>query len=206
MEKSGKVVAIAVVGILLLAVPLVLAAAWQGPPGATAPEQSDLSPSHKLVSADFAAPGDTLEYTINIINAGSESAFLASLEDVIPETLDFVEGSEWASSGVVWFADGILQWEGEVPPLGGEVQVRFHATVNPLAAAGQPIVNRATLYDWGTPGQFPLEATTIGTTHFTGFDNPGKIAVDGGGIGGEGGCGPWECMWYECSDPCDEWT
>lgn len=208
MENRRKAVAIAVVAFFLLAVPAVMAAQWQGqtPTGVSDPEQSDLSPSLKLVSAEYAAPGDILEYMFEIFNVGIDPTF-ASLEDELPEGLDFVQGSEWASSGFVSFADGSLYWEGDVFPLAPAVQVGFEATVNPLAAAGQPIVNHALLQDIATGGIFPLDATTIGTTHFTGLDNPGKIAVDGGGIGGgEGGCGPWECMWYECTDPCDEWT
>lgn len=207
MENRSQTVAIAVVGLLLLVVPVVLAAPLQTAqePAVNDPEQSDLSPSFKSVSADHAAPGDLLEYTIQIINAGPLPT-LASLEDVIPETLDFVPGSEWASSGFVWFADGVLQWEGEVLPLPDEVQVTFSATVNPVAAAGQPIVNHVVIWDLGSGMFFDREAITIGTTHFTGLDNPGKTAVDGGGIGSGGYCGPWECLWFECNDPCNEFT
>jgi uncharacterized repeat protein (TIGR01451 family) len=175
---------------------------WERP-AASPLQPSDLSPSYKEVNLDHAAPGDTVEYTIHVVNEGS--ATTAYLADYIPWVLDFVPGSEWASSGDVSFNsdEGAIEWLGDVPA-GGEVQVGFEATVSRLAAAGQPIVNVAGIYDYGTGAWHYPDATTIATTTFTGYDNAGKIAVDGGWGGGEGeSCGSWECEWYECADPCE---
>jgi uncharacterized repeat protein (TIGR01451 family) len=147
------------------------------------------------VNLDRAAPGDTLEYTIHIVNEGlTTTAYLA---DYIPTALDYAPGSVWASSGVAGFDpdDGVINWFGEVST-GGEVQVGFEATVSHRAAAGQPIVNVAWIYDEVTGDEHELDVTTIVSTSFKGYDNVGKLAVDT--------CWNWECEWYECSDPCDD--
>lgn len=162
---------------------------------APSPEQSNLSPSYKEVSPEYAGPGDTLVYMIHIVNAGDLTS--AYLYDPLPWVTDFVPGSEWASSGDVWFnpTEGAIEWQGDVLG-GGEVQVSFKVTLSYLAAAGQPIVNTAYIYDYSTGDWFDRPGTSIGLSPFSGYDNSGKTAVDS--------CYAWECDWFECADPCEE--
>lgn len=149
----------------------------------------------KEVNLDYAAPGNTLEYTIHIVNEGLTTT--AHLTDVILSVLDHVPDSEWASSGEVWFDpdEDAINWFGEVPA-SGEVQISFEATVSRRAAVGQPIVNVAWIYDEGTGEEYELDVTTIVSTPFTGYDNAGWLPIDS--------CLFWECQWYECADPCEE--
>ena len=197
--KSFKLFSIVMV-ILLVMTPIAQAAplTTRPVPEAALLLQSDLSPSYKEVSPDHAAPGDTVEYTIHIVNAGY-SATTAYLIDYIPWVLDYVPGSEGASSGDVWFnpEEGAIEWVGDVPA-GGEVWVVFEVVVSRLAAAGQPIENVAWIYDYDSGDWYDPDATTIATTTFTGFDTFGKLPIDS--------CWSWECEWYECADadPCEE--
>jgi uncharacterized repeat protein (TIGR01451 family) len=161
------------------------------------PAQSNLEPSYKEVDLDHAAPGDTLAYTVHIINSGDATS--AYLWDPIPWVADFVPGSEWASSGTISFnpVDGTIEWLGDVPA-GGEVQAGFEVVLSHLAAAGQPIINTAWIYDYGPGIWHERPTTTIGETPFTGYDNTGKTLVDT--------CDSWECEWFECATVCDEVT
>lgn len=160
-------------------------------------QQSNLEPSYKEVDLDYAAPGDTLAYTVHIINSGDATS--AYLWDPIPWVADFVPGSEWASSGSISFnpVDGTIEWLGDVPA-GGEVQAGFEVVVSHLAAAGQPIINTAWIWDYGPGIWHERPTTTIGDTPFTGYDNTGKTLVDT--------CHSWECEWFECATLCDEIT
>lgn len=162
-------------------------------------QQFNLSAT-KTVNLARAAPGDTLEYTIQLVNE-TPDVVPALVDDPIPSVLDFVLGSEWASAGTVVFQDGSIHWDGDILP-GGEVEIGFAATVSRLAIAGQPITNTASIIDGSGGGMEQRSATTIAETSFTGYDNTGKTAIDSMCEMGAG-CGARECLEYECSDECE---
>lgn len=204
MNTPQKPALLVTAAVLLLAVALLApgtAMSAEPPSEDAATLQFSFGPSTKTVNLSRAAPGQILIYSIHVVSQAPGPA-PGTVTDAIPEVVDYLPGTAWASQGEVWVEEGVLHWQGIVPPL-GEVMISFHATPNFLAPAGQPIANQAYIQDLLTGLGEWRQVTTYADTNFTGFDNTGKIALDGGW--GEGGaCGPWECDWYECAAPCED--
>jgi len=74
----------------------------------------DLSPSSKSVDKTLVAPGNTLEYTVRLLNASRFTLENTSLVDPIPVGTEYVEGS--AQGGATY--DPVLRevrWQGRMP-------------------------------------------------------------------------------------------
>jgi uncharacterized repeat protein (TIGR01451 family) len=88
----------------------------------------DLSPSRKQVSQWRTQPGDTVTYTVVIVNSGAMGTDPVWLLDAIPEGISYVPGTCQASSGVVTDTSEIL-WSGAVDA-GEAVTITYRALVN----------------------------------------------------------------------------
>ena len=101
----------------------------------------DITASDKQVSAERAAPGEVVTYTLSIRNTSAVAAAVW-LTDALPATLQYVPGSLWASSGQARIEASTVLWQGEV--LGQSVVlVRFAAQVGEQALG--TVVNTALL-------------------------------------------------------------
>ncbi|MCG2769215.1 MAG: S8 family serine peptidase, partial [Anaerolineae bacterium] len=81
-------------------------------------EGPDLSPSTKLVDQSEASSGDTLSYSIRLINRGTASASDVSVVDPIPAGTTYLAGT--VSGGAHYDADSnSVRWNGEVPRWSG---------------------------------------------------------------------------------------
>ena len=96
----------------------------------TPPDQPDLSPSNKVASRPMVSFGETLTYTISIINQGSSLTETVSLTDTIPTGLTYVPGSLMATSGTVDDSSApTLYWNGLLTPT-PTVTLTYAVTVN----------------------------------------------------------------------------
>jgi large repetitive protein len=109
-----------------------------------------------------AAGGDTLEYSLTVVNTGTATAYDTNVTDVLPEGVSLVDGSATASingAEVIGFnpaptvgAPNTLTWgmgngDGslDIPADGGELVLTYRVTVDAILAA--EIVNNAWV-DW----------------------------------------------------------
>jgi uncharacterized repeat protein (TIGR01451 family) len=80
-------------------------------------DQPDPSPSKKMSNLPAASSGDTLTYTISIINQGLPLTSTVSLTDTIPDGLVYVPGSLTATSGTIDDSGApTLGWTGVLTP------------------------------------------------------------------------------------------
>jgi uncharacterized repeat protein (TIGR01451 family) len=120
------------------------------------PDQPDLSPSAKEAGQPSAFLGETLTYTIQVINQGSALTDTVSLTDTIPSGLAYVPGSLTATTGIIEDADApILSWTGVLTPT-PTVTLTYTVTVTSnlpqaitnsvlITSPGLPSVTRSTL-------------------------------------------------------------
>ncbi|MFQ5341266.1 MAG: GEVED domain-containing protein [Anaerolineae bacterium] len=107
---------------------------------------------HKQVDRRYASLGDTLTYTITVINDSGLPALNAHVEDEVPEATSFIAGTLQASKPVTGFVENTVTWDGDVEA-GETVTISFQVRVgrpNATDAAessicGDEIHNRATL-------------------------------------------------------------
>lgn len=116
----------------------------------------DLSQSQSQVSRSAALPGQVLTYTLALQNDGLAPA-QAELVDPTPPFAAYLEGSAWASGGVLSATAGSLAWSGTVLPE-QPVIIRYAVIIDP-GAAGRYILNRALLDD-GLGGSHRFETVT----------------------------------------------
>lgn len=97
------------------------------------------------VTGDGPSPGDTLGYTITIVNSGNIAATGTGLVDNIDPNLAPVAGSATASAGTATLAGQLLTVSGigTVPGGGGTVTISFRATVRTLPAGVSAVDNQA---------------------------------------------------------------
>ena len=77
-------------------------------------QRDALWPSRMTVSRQQASPGDTLAYSIEIINASADEFTAATASNPLPEQLSFVDGSLSSSSGSASFENGEINWTGSL--------------------------------------------------------------------------------------------
>jgi len=107
----------------------------------------DLFKSRSHVSRSTGLPGQVLTYTLTLQNDGLAAA-QAQLLDATPPYAAYVEGSAWASGGVLSPTAGSLAWSGSVIP-GLPVTIGYAVTING-GSSGRYVLNRAFLDDgWG---------------------------------------------------------
>jgi uncharacterized repeat protein (TIGR01451 family) len=118
---------------------------------AAAPE-FDLSSSSKAASQGAAQTGDTVTYTIQVINDTGALTNTVHLTDTVPAGLAYIPGSLSASSGSVDESNApILTWTGVLTPT-PEITVTYAVTVT--AVGPQAITNTAVM---GSPGYGSIE-------------------------------------------------
>jgi len=120
----------------------------------------DFSRSTKTASNYVPDPGETISFTIRLIQSGTPSNETIQLTDALPAGLSYVPGSLSASSGVVDDSQApILRWSGVLMEAS---QVTITYSVKVGAAATGTITNIAVI-NAGSAGQFNRSATiTIG--------------------------------------------
>jgi len=114
-------------------------------------EHPDLSPSQKSASHPLASFGETLTYTISIINQGSPLTETVSLTDTIPAGLVYVPSSFAATTGSVDDSNApVLYWHGQLPSL-PQVTLSYAVTVS--SDQPQAVTNMAQI---AAPGLVPI--------------------------------------------------
>jgi len=117
-----------------------------------------LSDSSKSASPSSVVPGETILYTVHMVNTGHADAVGATLQDPIPEHMTYVEGS--VTGGATYnAAQNRVEWTGTIP-VGGEVMVTFQVTVDSMEN-GLPIVNRATIAHPWAWNAYPKTRTAV---------------------------------------------
>jgi len=128
-------------------------------------------------------PGDTIGYSIVILNGGPAAAVNARLADAIPADTTVVSGSAQTSFGVIVSEDPLTVNLGDVPP-GAAVIVAFRVTVDGGTPDGTIIPNQATV----TGDNFAAEPSDDNGNDGDG-KNPTLTPVDTGGGSGVGSPG-----------------
>jgi len=129
-------------------------------------------------------PGDTLQYSLTLLNIGSAVAEDVILDDSIPAGTSLVPGSVATSQGIVISEDPVSVNISDIDP-GDLVTVVFRVTVDLATPAGTIIPNQAT----ASGGNFPDEPSDDNGNDGDGL-NPTLTPVDGGsGAGSPTGLG-----------------
>ena len=114
----------------------------------------NLSTSKKIASSRSADMGETLTYTIALVNSGGLQADSVAVVDTVPAGLTYVAGSLAASAGTADAAGApTLRWNGSVG-LASPVVITYRVVVNPPASGNR--VNQAQVT---APGLPPLTLT-----------------------------------------------
>lgn len=139
---------------------LLLATMWQGLSAQEIdPRPPDLTNSEKSVDAAEAQPGDTLRYTIEVSNEGTETAFPVTVTDALPTELHLITDSISLSGGGTYtYTGNVITWTGAVN-VGVAVQLSFDAQLTDTLMADTWITNTA--YITGTGELFTLSAGTM---------------------------------------------
>ncbi len=103
----------------------------------------NLSPSTKQASSIAVLPGDVVQYQLHVENLGSPSTVMVT--DTLPISLTWADNLT-ATQGIPIFADGQIQWQGDVAP-GEPVEITYSASVNQCLPSGTSILNIATFDD-----------------------------------------------------------
>lgn len=110
-----------------------------------APPAPDLSPSSKIVVPDQAAVGETITYTVRLVNSGPVSTTV-SLTDTLPAAF-LIQGSPLVDSGSPPVVAGqTLTWAGPVEA-GGSVVITYTGQVTATGVQTPSLVNRAYIAD-----------------------------------------------------------
>ena len=126
-------------------------AGWNSPAA-----DPDLSPSTKIASQTAVQVGDTLTYTIQIVNDTGELTNTVHLTDTLPAGLTYVPGSLSATSGAVDDSNvPTLTWAGILTPT-PTITVTYAVTVD--VAAPQALTNTATI---SSPGYAPITRSAM---------------------------------------------
>jgi len=106
--------------------------------------------------------GESIAYTIHVINNGAGPANNATLTDPLPPGTTYVIGSVSCTSGTCSYNAGLNQIEwGGVVPVGGNITISFQADTDGIAC-GTSVVNTATISDPLDPiGPVTKQATTV---------------------------------------------
>ena len=101
-----------------------------------------LTGSYKYVTPQVVSPGDTLTFTVFMLNTGSADAVGVTLYDPIPDYATYVADS--VTGGATYNASqDRVEWEGTIAA-GGSTTVTFQVTAD-QTTRGLPIINQATI-------------------------------------------------------------
>jgi uncharacterized repeat protein (TIGR01451 family) len=135
-----------------------------------------LAGSFKSASPRMLGPGDTVTYSIQLVNSGKTAATV-DVSDPVPPILTYVAGSA-SNSGVYDPATKTITWTGILVPAMASVQLTFAATapsVPPLAPSPLVITNTATI----TSGNLSFKRSTdilLGTHSISPLEGSFKAA------------------------------
>jgi uncharacterized repeat protein (TIGR01451 family) len=133
----------------------------------TPPPAADLSIT-KTVSSAAAMPGDTVTYTLVIVNKGPNDANSVTVTDDLPSSLTFISCSESTGSGTCTFGGGAVTVAYATLANGAMSTVTVNATLNFGVADGSTVTNTAsvtsTIFD-------PNLGNNSGTASFTAQNN-----------------------------------
>jgi uncharacterized repeat protein (TIGR01451 family) len=104
-----------------------------------------LAASTKSVSSLRPEPGDTLTYTLRLVNPGPVLASVR-VTDTLPVNAVLVGGSVTTTSGTLGVVPGALTWTGPVTPSVG-VTITYQMSLSASITLPTPIVNTAALDD-----------------------------------------------------------
>ncbi len=113
-----------------------------------APQASPLGASFKSAEPFLLGPGDSVTYTIHLINSGTTAATV-TVSDPLPAQMTYVDGSA-SSGGVYDTATHTLTWTGIAVPSKAPLLLTFKASaLAALPAATHPVLvtNTATITD-----------------------------------------------------------
>ena len=105
-------------------------------------ELQPLGFSNKLADRQISHPGAAISYAITLNNPGTSEITSVQLTDDLPNNLEYVAGSLFASKGQASYLNGVISWSGALAAQ-EEVHVAFSAKVDALAPLFQPITNTA---------------------------------------------------------------
>lgn len=121
----------------------------------------DLSDSSYADSASTVSPGDTLAYTLTLLNSGTATASSVGAQLTIPAGTTLLAGSASASSGTLTQVGSQLNWSAASSlPVDGAVTITFQVLVGAGFADGEVISSIATLQSAETL-PLPLNAESI---------------------------------------------
>jgi len=92
----------------------------------------DLSTSAKTASVGGASTGETVIYTVRIVNTGSPLTSTVVMTDVLPTELDYLDGTVLATLGTAWVNGGAttsIHWQGVINDT-PTVEISYVARVN----------------------------------------------------------------------------
>ena len=104
---------------------------------------SDFSTSSKAVDLSEASPGDTLTYSLKIINSGSDPASGTVVTDRLDADLE--NAANISAGGVYDPGTRTITWSLGSVPSRGQVNISFTADIVPSSPAGTSIENHATI-------------------------------------------------------------
>jgi len=116
--------------------------------------------SAKLVDEPTANPGDTLHYTIHLINSGKMAAPVVTLTDVLPPYTSWAGGLSVNGGAAATWDGSQITWSGPVNP-NAPVEIRFNVRADSVLTNGLIITNTAFVTDNYHSGNFALPATTV---------------------------------------------
>ena len=112
----------------------------------------------KTASADLAAPGDTLIYTLNYSNVGNDQATGVTLEDHLPTNVSFVSASDGGTE-----SGGIVSWDLGSIPAGTSRSVTLTVLVDSSLNNGIVLQNSASIISKETHSSSASTDITVGT-------------------------------------------
>ncbi|MBI3960307.1 MAG: S8 family serine peptidase [Chloroflexi bacterium] len=108
----------------------------------------DLTASTKTASRSDLLPGESVAYTVTLVNQGLAVAQQISLSDRLPAGLTYAPGSLVCSSGVCNENGGLITWQGGLPP-GDSLSLTYSATLNTVLPDRTPLTNSAEIRSAG---------------------------------------------------------
>ncbi len=105
-------------------------------------EAQRTNPSAKSVDRVQAYPGDRVNYTMSLANAGPGNLGSVVVTDTLPSSLEYVPNSVMASAGNVVIDGGVIKWSGQLD-VGSPVTVTLGAKISSSAPVGQSVDNSA---------------------------------------------------------------
>ncbi|RLT35749.1 MAG: DUF11 domain-containing protein, partial [Chloroflexi bacterium] len=100
----------------------------------------DLTASTKTASRSDLLPGQSVAYTLTIVNRGVADAQQSTLSDALPAALTYAPASLVCSSGLCNESGGVISWQGALPSA-GSVSLTYSATLNSVLPDRTPLTN-----------------------------------------------------------------